>query len=236
MKEIILMFSGGISSLAGRRLLLNKGYEVRSVFVDLGHPLAWKEKAFISLLNFEVKMMTAWELSFLKASGSHVYLRNLFLANFGSYLGDSVVIASQIKGRDSSPIFFFLTSILLSFLNKKFIKVWSPLLSWTKEDMMIYLLNHEEGAVQLILDGPACSNENEYFCGCCEDCIEKYLAMKAVGISRFVDSRGIHLEKQVLEKGEDLLKDYYRRCLYEKITGKRRYKYLEIFKELGYAV
>jgi 7-cyano-7-deazaguanine synthase in queuosine biosynthesis len=235
-KEVILMFSGDINSLAARRFLLNKGYEVRSVYVDLGHALAWKEKSFIDLLDFEVRKMFAWELSFLKASDSFVYLRNLFLACFGSYLGDLVVIASRRSKRDSSPIFFLLTSILLSFLNKRTIRIWSPFLSWTKEDAMIYLLNHEEKAVQLILDSPSCIDENEYFCGHCKACIEKYLAMKVVGISRFLDSRGIDLEKQIFERGSHLLKEYHQNLLSHAKKSRRHFQYLEIFKELGYAV
>ncbi len=182
----ILLFSGGLDSFIAY-YYLNKP---QTLYVDLHHKYAIKEKEAVVELSKLLKMNTIIDSSTLDLSkheeaDADIPMRNMFLAMNAAYYGDNVYVISQ-RGEtsipDRSPKFFSMASKDISFLMKKPIMVSTPFLKMTKTIMVKWYIENDYSVENLLKTVSCFSSTNGKQCGKCGSCFRRFISLEYNGI------------------------------------------------------
>ena len=177
MKNLILLYSGGMDSLIGWEWLDRP----KTLYVDLGHKYREKELVAIQKTIPDTKIIENHVIGNYEKEDAEIPNRNLLLAMYAALEGaDNIAVIVQkdeMSIPDRSDVFFDATSDLLSLLNNRRIEVFSPFASMDKTDMVEWFL-HRDLPVQPLLDTVGCYSDEDGHCGDCPACLRRFIAFK----------------------------------------------------------
>lgn len=222
MYKEILLFSGGIDSFIGY-YYLNKP---QTVYFDLNSKYSKKEiKTVKSILH---DIIIDKSLRFLgeyeQNLNAHIPFRNLYLALQSALRYSDKIYICGLKDdnmTDKNEKMFKKWSELFSEIENREIQVLSPFWKMTKIDIVKWFAKNFDK--KLLLNTVSCySEENKKYCGKCQSCFRKAVALNAVGINLpFYDKKIINYYKNRMNKG-----------IYDKKREEYTLKYLKSIQDL----
>jgi 7-cyano-7-deazaguanine synthase in queuosine biosynthesis len=199
--DVVLLFSGGIDSVAGLLYCLDNNKKVLPVWVDFGQGNQRKEKEIVEDIAKKLKIQLREiniDLKKFVAKGEKrwkngiVPARNLMLLSLVQTLsknGSSKPIEFFLcaskdeyksKNNDKSPYFYNSLSTIFSRLANKEIKVTSPFLLYNKAEIMSYWKRCWDNKFGItIKDTISCYEGNN--CGKCKACCYRKINCLASG-------------------------------------------------------
>lgn len=189
-----LLYSGGVDSLIAW-YMLNKP---DTLYVDLGHRYAWKERIAIRRLPPKPLIVESNYGRYFEKADAHIPGRNLLLAMYAAAKGyDEIYLVAQ-KGEqglpDRSIVFFNQATSVLSWHFEREIHMRNPAKAMYKHEMIKWYLSEGLPASDL-LSTVSCYSENRGsyetcngrggwydHCGQCPACLRKYVALTYNGV------------------------------------------------------
>ena len=185
----IILLSGGIDSTIGYYYL----EKPQPVFFNMGHNYQWKERRAVEEI-VDVKkhrLIIDSSLSFLGAKeeelNAHIPFRNLFLSLVSAAFYSDIIYICGIKDdvmTDKSAKVFNEWSKHLSFLEGRDIQILSPFWDLTKVDLVNWFKKEYPSEFEKVLRlTVSCySGEGDNYCGKCQACFRRAVALFSVGI------------------------------------------------------
>jgi len=176
-QRAIVLLSGGIDSTVCINLLINKKFHVSSIFIDYGQAAnKYEEESSINISRFyDIPHNIIRINSDVSFGKGEIFGRNAFLILTGLMYFSSQCDLLSIGIHSGSPYYdcsssFFdkLTDIIDESSNGK-IAIIAPLISWTKEDIIIYAT---ENKLPIHLTY-SCENGTYPPCNKCLSCIDR---------------------------------------------------------------
>jgi 7-cyano-7-deazaguanine synthase len=142
-KLATVMFSGGIDSTSCLRFFLDRGYEVRAVFVDFGQAAILAEARAVALVGRELSV----PITTLKATSDSTFGigeltgRNAFLIFSAILLGGcregllAMGVHAGTPYYDCSPSFIDQTNSLVQECTNGRVSLVAPFVNWPKDDV-----------------------------------------------------------------------------------------------------
>jgi 7-cyano-7-deazaguanine synthase in queuosine biosynthesis len=181
----VLLFSGGLDSFCLWHLL----HRPPCMYALLGHKYEARERQSIGVLqaefgfkNLEVTFVDRLTLGDLEMDDAHIPLRNVYLTMLASHLSDTVILGS-LRGEqsyDKDKTFERLTTKLVSRCEQSKFRVIRPAAKWTKAQLVREYL--KRGGKEKWLGYTVSCYEPEGFCGKCQSCFRRWVAMSLNGI------------------------------------------------------
>lgn len=185
MSNACFMFSGGMDSLIGSRMVGCSNL----VYVRLGHKYESREMKAAKRLSLGMKVnltiLQGPDLGDFEEESAYIPGRNLVLAYMGALVYDTIYMALQKGERDLSDrsVEFCKTSgKALSVAMDRPVKVVTPCADLYKDEMVeLYL---EQGhPIDWLKWAWSCYRGQHTECGECKACVRRYIALKANGIN-----------------------------------------------------
>lgn len=189
-KDVAVMYSGGLDSYIALFYALSKGLNPIPVYVDLGHPYAFKERRAIQGLAIPAITLN---LSSLfghiegRMTNQIIPSRNALLGVIGSMIAPRVWIAAvdgeQLgKERDKSPEFFAQMTELVTMTNSFFVDetlVETPFPEMSKAELVGWAIENNVSNLRWTV---SCYYDIEGHCGNCLTCYKRWSAFMYHGI------------------------------------------------------
>lgn len=191
------MTSGGLDSALATFWAMKNGYkeeEILSVYVDLGHPYAQKERAALKRLRFngvivDCPIVNSYYPKAITPSEQIIPGRNGLLATIGANYADEVWICAldgEMHGKggmwDKSREFYQQTSEYLSRLFGQQKTVRTPFEHTTKSELVAWALR-DGVPPKFFRDTTSCYAAKMGQCGECSACIKRWVALVNNGLS-----------------------------------------------------
>jgi len=238
--KTVLLFSGGIDSLASYCILKNQGKSVdKFLYLHFGVRYNREEvKAVYKLLQFlgEDEKYGWVDLDFVQgfedAGTAEIPYRNLLAVVVAKYFGDKVVLSIEEGtqrniSRDRSDAFMRLLNRLYKYLdNKQRLSVVNPVRNLTKQDEVKVIKDYFGDKAQEVID----MTFSCYFpvdgkhCGNCPACIRKFFALYYNGLEFN------NIARNPIES--DVFKVYVGRIERGVYKGRRGRQYREVLENL----
>jgi 7-cyano-7-deazaguanine synthase in queuosine biosynthesis len=179
---MILLLSGGIDSVCAYHYL-NKP---QTLYFHLKTRYSDKEARYLeqnypgTIIDHSLDLST-------REVGEKAYVpfRNLLLAAQAVHYSDSIVIAGLKDDQvsDKNEYIFAEMSGLLSKLEGREIKIWSPFWEHSKSQVVAWYLENVSSNPQELVDAVSCySPGSETYCGSCPCCFRKWVALRSNGV------------------------------------------------------
>jgi len=188
-KKIALCYSGGIDSFTAFHFLRDRyGVErLRLVWFDLKSRYSEREWEWIQRQdlrsNISIQVDRSLDLSDREV-GEKAYIpfRNMLIAAQAVKYGDIVCMAGvldDVVADKNKPIFEEMSHVL-SMMEKRPLRVWSPFWGLRKHEVVAWFLNNTEHP-RNILDTISCYSGHcdSNYCGECPCCFRKWVALRA---------------------------------------------------------
>lgn len=176
---MILLYSGLDSYLAWHYL-----GKPQTIYFKLGHRYQDQEIKCINDTIPGTIIEDCLKLGKWEHPDAFIPLRNDLLIRLASLYDDEIVLVVQkgeLELEDRSPKFLNDIQESLSYLHKKPIKVWSPFMDMTKQQMVKWYV--EQGLpVEDLLKTRSCYAPTEIPCGECPACFRRWVAFAYSGI------------------------------------------------------
>jgi len=243
--NLTIMYSGGLDSFIAWHFAIKSGFKPEAVFVDLGHPYAWKEWEAIQNMPKEIRpevkkidFTSLFSVIGDRMDNQIIPSRNVFLGVLGSMLNERVWINAldgeqNGKEHDKSFRFFADTTELLSFTNSYFQErttIETPFSHLSKAETIKWAIDNgipEESLFQTT----SCYDDSHRKCGKCLTCYKRKVAFLLNDIDEpgyLVDpfeqeyAKELDIEIPKADKNKD----------YSRFTKKRIEEYFIIKKKL----
>lgn len=226
----VLLFSGGIDSFCARRYLTSgrhKGW-LKYLYFDLGTPYTKKEVEYVK--KVEPGIIIDDSLRFLGETqiGSKAFVpyRNVFLAMRAASLGFERIWIAGVKDdqvNDKSEVAFLDFSAFLSrySIEGQVVRISSPFWHLTKAEVIHLMLEKQFVTREDLLSTVACySEEDTNYCGKCNCCFRKWIALRANGIQQDFHN-------------EAMIEEYYQKCKsgqYDETRARTTIKIIEDYR------
>lgn len=189
----IVLFSGGVDSLAALLWARQKYSDVLALYCDVGQRYAKKEikavEKICQILNqpyiIENRLCLS-ELELPKERNSVIPYRNTFFILFASTYtpetGGTVILQNLVQGEDSTfdrrEEFNIQIQKFLPFADKRKINIIAPYANFTKSEIIKKIINMKEYTPEILQNTIGCYSETEENCGECNSCFRAYVALK----------------------------------------------------------
>jgi len=212
-KENVILVSGGIDSTIAYYFL----DKPQPIYFNLNSRYSDKELKYLpNLIDNKHNLIIDNSLKFLgdleQDLNAHIPYRNLYLAMTATakYANTVYIIGVQDDNMtDKNKKIFKEWSVHLSKLEERNIAVKSPFWNKTKADIVKWFVENVDNAENILLDTVSCYDKSlEKYCGKCQACFRKAVALYSVEIKLPFYS------KEVM--------DYYYNRIGKKIYNKQR--------------
>lgn len=230
----VLLFSCGIDSLAAW-FYMNKP---RAIYINLMTKYTKNELDCLSKLYKLIPELIVGCSDSINLGqfevGEKAFIpnRNLILASIANNFGDRIICAGIKDDNvgDKSEEAFKEMSYCLSFINNRYIEVYSPFWNMSKIDIISWMLKNVTNAEEIIRTSISCytSGVGGEQCGKCPSCLRKAVAMSYLSLD-------ISFFKNDITK-YPLIEEYIQKMKDGKYDEVRSINSLEVFKKWGWLI
>jgi len=180
---MILLLSGGIDSVCAYYYL----GKPKTVYFHLKTKYSDKEAAYLRANFPDTVIDKSLDLgSREQGEKAYVPFRNLLLAAQATHYSDEIVIAGLKDDQvsDKNEAIFKEMSYMLSKIEQRVIRVYSPFWNFTKAQVVGWYLDNVSADPEELIQTVSCySSEDTNYCGACPCCFRKWVALRTHGIN-----------------------------------------------------
>jgi len=202
--QCVVLFSGGIDSLAALLWARQTYSNVLAIYCDVGQRYAKKEIISVSKICKSLnqpyiieRRLKLGDMELTKERNAIIPYRNSFFILLASaHLppeGGVVVLQNLVQGEDSTwdrrEKFNIQMQNLLNVADQKNVKIVVPFANFTKSQIVRELIQSKECSSKIIIDTIGCYSKTKKNCGECNSCFRSYIALKHNDLDIIIKSR-----------------------------------------------